>query len=54
MAGSGGEVRVVTDRASRKGRLLERVKRCSLCAQSETPPYKYVTVEGAGGRDRAE
>ena len=42
----GGELRVVTDRTSRKGRLLERAGRLSLCAQSEAPPYKYVSVEG--------
>jgi nitroimidazol reductase NimA-like FMN-containing flavoprotein (pyridoxamine 5'-phosphate oxidase superfamily) len=42
----GGELRVVTARASRKGRLLERAGRFSLCAQTETPPYKYVSVEG--------
>jgi nitroimidazol reductase NimA-like FMN-containing flavoprotein (pyridoxamine 5'-phosphate oxidase superfamily) len=43
----GGEVRIVTARASRKGRLLERAGRFSLCAQTETPPYKYVSVEGS-------
>jgi len=43
---SGGELRVVTARASRKGRLLARAGRFSLCAQTETPPYKYVSVEG--------
>jgi nitroimidazol reductase NimA-like FMN-containing flavoprotein (pyridoxamine 5'-phosphate oxidase superfamily) len=42
----GGELRVVTARASRKGQLLERAGRFSLCAQTETPPYKYVSVEG--------
>jgi nitroimidazol reductase NimA-like FMN-containing flavoprotein (pyridoxamine 5'-phosphate oxidase superfamily) len=42
----GGELRVVTARASRKGRLLARAGRFSLCAQTETPPYKYVSVEG--------
>lgn len=42
----GGEVRVITARMSRKGRLLERAGRFSLCAQTETPPYKYVSVEG--------
>jgi len=42
----GGEVRIITDRASRKGRLLQRAGRFTLCAQTETPPYKYVTVEG--------
>ena len=42
----GGELRLVTGRTSRKGRLLERAGRFSLCAQTETPPYKYVSVEG--------
>jgi Pyridoxamine 5'-phosphate oxidase len=42
----GGEIRLVTGRTSRKGRLLERARRFSLCAQTETPPYKYVSVEG--------
>jgi nitroimidazol reductase NimA-like FMN-containing flavoprotein (pyridoxamine 5'-phosphate oxidase superfamily) len=42
----GGELRVVTGLTSRKGQLLERAGRFSLCAQTETPPYKYVSVEG--------
>lgn len=42
----GGELWVVTDRDSRKGRLLQRAQRVSLCVQTETPPYKYVSVEG--------
>jgi nitroimidazol reductase NimA-like FMN-containing flavoprotein (pyridoxamine 5'-phosphate oxidase superfamily) len=42
----GGEVWVVTGRESRKGRLLQQAQRFSLCAQSETPPYKYASVEG--------
>jgi nitroimidazol reductase NimA-like FMN-containing flavoprotein (pyridoxamine 5'-phosphate oxidase superfamily) len=42
----GGDLFIVTDRGSRKGRLLEGAKRFSLCAQTETPPYKYVSVEG--------
>jgi hypothetical protein len=42
----GGEVWIVTDRDSRKGRLLARVRRVSLCVQTETPPYRYVSVEG--------
>ena len=41
-----GEIRFVTARTSRKGRLLERAGRVSLCAQTETSPYKYVSVEG--------
>jgi len=43
----GGEVWIVTARSSRKGRLLESAGRLSLCAQTETPPYKYVSVEGS-------
>jgi nitroimidazol reductase NimA-like FMN-containing flavoprotein (pyridoxamine 5'-phosphate oxidase superfamily) len=42
----GGDLRVLTASASRKGRLLERARRFSLCAQTETPPYRYVSVEG--------
>jgi nitroimidazol reductase NimA-like FMN-containing flavoprotein (pyridoxamine 5'-phosphate oxidase superfamily) len=42
----GGELRVVTGRTSRKGQLLTRGGRLSLCAQTEAAPYKYVSVEG--------
>jgi nitroimidazol reductase NimA-like FMN-containing flavoprotein (pyridoxamine 5'-phosphate oxidase superfamily) len=42
----GGELRVVTGKTSRKGKLLERAGRFSLCVQTETPPYRYVSVEG--------
>jgi nitroimidazol reductase NimA-like FMN-containing flavoprotein (pyridoxamine 5'-phosphate oxidase superfamily) len=42
----GGEVRIVTGRESRKGKLLERAGRFSLCVQTETLPDKYVSVEG--------
>jgi nitroimidazol reductase NimA-like FMN-containing flavoprotein (pyridoxamine 5'-phosphate oxidase superfamily) len=43
----GGDIRILTGRKSRKGRLLERAGRFSLCVQSEAPPYyKYVSVEG--------
>ena len=42
----GGEVRVITGRATRKGKLLERAGRFSLCVQTETLPYRYVSVEG--------
>ena len=42
----GGELRVITDRGSRKGRLLREGVRVSLCAQTEAPPYLYVSVEG--------
>jgi nitroimidazol reductase NimA-like FMN-containing flavoprotein (pyridoxamine 5'-phosphate oxidase superfamily) len=42
----GGTVDVLTMSTSRKARLIERAGRFSLCAQVESPPYKYVTVEG--------
>lgn len=42
----GGEVRIVTGADSRKLDLLRRAGRFSLCVQTETPPYLYVTVEG--------
>ncbi len=42
----GGELWIVTGSESRKGRLLRKAGRFSLCAQTETPPYKYVSVEG--------
>jgi hypothetical protein len=42
----GGLVNVLTEPKSRKARLLERSRRFSLCVQTETAPYKYVSVEG--------
>src|SRR5262249_7612843 len=42
----GGEVWFVTGRDSRKGKRLLLVDRISLCVQTETPPYKYLSVEG--------
>jgi len=42
----GGDVQFVTERVSRKGKLLEEGRRISLCVQDEAPPYKYVSVEG--------
>ena len=42
----GGEIRFVNGPNSRKGRLLAQVGRASLCVQTETAPYKYVSVEG--------
>ncbi len=42
----GGDVWILTGRDSRKGRLLLEAGRFSLVAQTETPPYKYVSVEG--------
>lgn len=42
----GGELWFITGKHSRKGRLLDSGLRISLCAQTETPPYQYVSVEG--------
>ena len=40
----GKDMCIMTGRESRKGRLLARAGRFSLCAQTESPPYKYVSV----------
>lgn len=42
----GGELWVITNDASIKGKLLKNASRISLCAQTETAPYQYVSVEG--------
>ena len=42
----GGDVWVITSPSSVKGQAFETGQRYSLCAQTEQPPYKYVTVEG--------
>ena len=42
----GGELWFLTQRDSRKGRLLETVRRISLTVQDDQPPYSYVSVEG--------
>jgi nitroimidazol reductase NimA-like FMN-containing flavoprotein (pyridoxamine 5'-phosphate oxidase superfamily) len=42
----GQELRIITGSSSRKGQLLARAGRFSLCAQMERLPYKYVSVEG--------
>ncbi len=42
----GGLAWVITGADSLKARLLKRVEKISLCAQSEEMPYKYVSVEG--------
>ena len=42
----GGNLWFETEPTSRKGRLLRLGTRVSLCVQDESPPYRYVTVEG--------
>jgi hypothetical protein len=41
-----GDLRIMTGRESWKGQLLAVASRFSLCVQTESPPYKYVSVEG--------
>ena len=41
-----GPLWMITDRSSIKGKLLARATRISLCVQTETVPYQYVSVEG--------
>lgn len=43
---SGEEIRFVTGGSSRKARLIRAAGRVTLCVQSETLPYRYVSVEG--------
>ena len=42
----GGSIFFVTAARSRKAALIRRAARLSLCVQTETVPYQYVTVEG--------
>jgi hypothetical protein len=42
----GRTVDVITHADSRKARCMRAAGRVSLCAQTETPPYQYVSVEG--------
>ncbi|MCC5887993.1 MAG: pyridoxamine 5'-phosphate oxidase family protein [Gammaproteobacteria bacterium] len=42
----GGAITVITDRESRKGKLLAAGTRVTLVAQTESLPYRYVSVEG--------
>ena len=42
----GGELWFIIGPNSLKGKLLEMGVRLSLVAQSEKPPYKYVSIEG--------
>jgi nitroimidazol reductase NimA-like FMN-containing flavoprotein (pyridoxamine 5'-phosphate oxidase superfamily) len=42
----GGELTILTERGSRKARLIREAGRISVCVQAAEPPYQYVTVEG--------
>ncbi len=49
----GGNLWFITGRNSRKGALLDEGTRVSLCAQTESAPYQYVSVEGPVSEMRA-
>ena len=42
----GGKLWILTESGSLKGHALLNCEYISLCAQTENPPYQYVTVEG--------
>jgi PPOX class probable F420-dependent enzyme len=42
----GADVRIVTADSAPKTRLIRAAGRISLCVQTETLPYKYLTIEG--------
>ena len=42
----GGDVRVIVGKESQKAELVRAAGVASLCAQSESMPYRFVTVEG--------
>ena len=50
----GGDLRFVTGGESRKARLIRAAGRMSVCVQEETPPYRYVSVEGPVTIDRPD
>ena len=42
----GGEVVIVMQRDCKKDQLIQKTGRFSMCVQSESAPYKYVSAEG--------
>ena len=42
----GGEILLVTDRDSRKARLIRAAGRVTVCAQTQEMPYRYASAEG--------
>jgi hypothetical protein len=42
----GGKLSFVTGGSSRKAKLIRTAGRIGVCVQTETPPYKYVSIEG--------
>ena len=47
MYNPGGDLYMTTGAKTRKGKLLKKAKRVGFCVQDETPPYKYVSMEGS-------
>ena len=50
----GGDIHVILDPRSRKGRLLQDGLPVTFVVQEESPPYKYVTVEGTASLEGRE
>jgi PPOX class probable F420-dependent enzyme len=50
----GGDVWFATARGSLKARLIEASGRAGFCIQTETPPYKYVSIEGPATLDACD
>jgi PPOX class probable F420-dependent enzyme len=50
----GGDALVAIGPESRKAKLLARAGRASLCVQTETAPYQYVSVEGPATVERVD
>ena len=42
----GGDIWFITDRDSRKGKLMQVGTRVGFCVQTEVAPYQYVSIEG--------
>ena len=42
----GGDLWMLTNSSSIKGKLLAKTDRISLCVQTEATPYQYVSIEG--------
>ena len=42
----GGDIAFITNKNAKKVERLEQEGRFTLCVQDESPPYKYVSVEG--------
>ncbi|MGB2897021.1 MAG: pyridoxamine 5'-phosphate oxidase family protein [Anaerolineales bacterium] len=42
----GGDIAFITNKNAKKVERLEQEGRFTLCVQEESPPYKYVSVEG--------